>query len=368
MDYKGKLTKSQKAALRYVGKYSYKLKTESQKDINHILSMSNNDFGDYCKAVENIKKYARVGIHFHPDRPDVSLKTTIENLFEQGIYKNQFETRISSGDVSAYKGGARDKWEKYLFGGAYNRFFTKKSERPKYGALDLMLNPDGPSPRFGSCYFLLKPEVSHICTFTYMDSHQKPKERGTFEEFDIIISSLLKDTFHYNNTLGENNISVNKLLYHMNNNLQKPIVDLSNSEPKRHLNHYIEAQIHGDVSLKDDVELLIADPSFLKTNIGDKIIETCNKYSISLFWHMGFAMNTNEIPNDFRGNKMPKLGEFIATDSIIDTHHLGLAVMDLHSNPKKWEDWGSKEGVIQKIKLLWHILVKYGKKYNEISK
>lgn len=41
-----------------------------------------------------------------------------------------------------------------------------------------MLHPDGPAPRFGSCYFLLSPKVSSRSTYTYLDSHQDPKEKG----------------------------------------------------------------------------------------------------------------------------------------------------------------------------------------------
>ena len=81
---------------------------------------------------------------------------------------------------------------------------------------------------------------------------------------------------------------------------------------------------------------------------------------------MGFAMKFNEIPNDFRGKEMPELAKFITKDNFIDAHHLGLAVMEIYSNPKKWEKWGSQNEAIQKIKLLWHVLVKYGKKYKKI--
>jgi hypothetical protein len=361
-----KLTNSQKSALEYMNKYSNKLVKQARNDINGILYNSNNTIEDYNCAIENLRNKARVGVQFHPDRPDSSLKTTIENLFEQGIYKNQFETLISSGGASAFKGGDRDKWEKDLFGRAYNGRFTKNSERPKYGSLDLLQFPDGPSPRFGSCYFLLKPNVSHRCTFTYLDSHQKPKERGTLEVFDLIMNGLLRDTFHYDNTLGQHDITIKQLLYHLSNAIEKPMEDISKKETKRTLNNYIEAQIHGVISLQNDVEIMVADPSFRETDIGDKITKTCRKYSIELLWHMGFALKLDEVPNDFRGKEMPKLAAFITKNGFIDTHHLGLAAIDQQLNPNKWKPWGSQREITQKIKLLWHVLVKYGKKYEEI--
>ena len=106
------------------------------------------------------------------------MKSVAEALFEQGIYKSQFETLLSNGSVSAYPGGERDLWEQRIFGGAYQLEGVTNDQRPKYGALNLMLHPDGPAPRFGSCYFLLSPKVSSRSTYTYLDSHQDPKRKG----------------------------------------------------------------------------------------------------------------------------------------------------------------------------------------------
>ena len=144
------------------------------------------------EAVANLKSHARIALHFHPDRLDSSMKSIAEALFEQGIYKSQFETLLSNGSVSAYPGGERDLWEQRIFGGAYQLEGVTNDQRPKYGALNLMLHPDGPAPRFGSCYFLLSPKVSYRSTYTYLDSHQDPKEKGTYEEFDMILAALWK--------------------------------------------------------------------------------------------------------------------------------------------------------------------------------
>jgi hypothetical protein len=47
------------------------------------------------------------------------------------------------------RSGARDAWEMTLFGRAYHMGAVPTSERPKYGALELVRFPDGPIPRFG---------------------------------------------------------------------------------------------------------------------------------------------------------------------------------------------------------------------------
>ena len=66
-----------------------------------------------------------------------------------------------------------------------------------------MLHPDGPAPRFGSCYFLLYPEVSRRSTFTYLDSHQNPTEKGTYEAFEMILAALLKEAYVREFAVGE---------------------------------------------------------------------------------------------------------------------------------------------------------------------
>lgn len=147
-----KLTKSQKAALDYIANYAKNRKKEAEAVIKHVLFMSNISLEMFHQAVNKLKKHARIALHFHPDRPDPQMKTVAQALLEQGFYKNQFETFISNGKLSPAPGGERDLWEQRLFGGAYQQE-SSASCRPKYGALQLMMHPDGPSPRFGSCYF-----------------------------------------------------------------------------------------------------------------------------------------------------------------------------------------------------------------------
>jgi hypothetical protein len=355
------LSRSQLFALDHITHYARKNKEEAKAAINHILKMSNIPNQLFEQAIGHLKANARIGLHFHPDRSDASMKSIAEALLEQGIYKSQFETLLSNGSVSAYPGGERDLWEKELFGGAYHLEGITNNQRPKYGALNVMLHPDGPAPRFGSCYFLLSPKVSYRSTYTYLDSHQKPKEKGTYEEFDLIMAALLEETFIREFAIGERNLTPAKLIHHLLFNLEKDIEDPASKEANRNLNHYIEAQIHGDISLREDVEVLVADPSFKGTHIGDILEQICLKYSIQLFWHMGFVLKADEVPADFRGPSMQSLAKRIAQHHSIDANIIGSAVMDLKSNPQSWSGCGTPEEVLQELKLLWHVLVRYGR-------
>ncbi|KON90128.1 hypothetical protein AF332_27225 [Sporosarcina globispora] len=358
------LTKSQQLAMEYISNYARKEKSKSNETINHILNMSNISVDVFDSAVSSLKANARIGLHFHPDRPDSAMKSVAEALLEQGKYKSQFETLISNGSVSAHPGGDRDLWENKMFGGAYQTEGTTNGERPKYGALNVMVHPDGPAPRFGSCYFLLYPEVSCRSTFTYLDSYQEPMEKGTYEEFSLILGAMLEDAFTSEFTIGEREMTPGRLVNHLMANLPKPLMDPADKEPKRNLNHYIEAQVHGDVSLTEDVEVLVADPSFKGTNIGRILENLCLTYSIKLYWHRGFALQTEEVPFDFRGPSMPSLAKLIAQNNCINASVIGSAVMDLHRNPQKWQERGSFKENLQELKLLWHVLVKYGKPYS----
>ncbi len=327
--------------------------------------MSNISEKTFENAVDKLKAHARIGLHFHPDRPVSTMKSVAESLLESGIYKSQFETGLSNGSVSAYRGGERDIWEERIFGGAYQMDGTTNNERPKYGALNVMLHPDGPAPRYGSCYFLLSPNVSYRSTYTYLDSHQEPKEKGTYEVFEMILAALLEDAFFRDFAIGERDLTPSKLVHHLLYNLDQPFSDPASKKPSRNLNHYIKAQIHGDISLKDDVELLVADPSFKNTTVGTILEQLCLKYSIQLYWHSGFALEINKVPSDFRGPSMQSLAKRIGKNNIIDASQIGAAVWDLTQNQKSWSDRGTYKEVLQELKLLWHVLVRYGKPFNE---
>jgi Protein of unknown function (DUF3626) len=87
----------------------------------------------------------------------------------------------------------RDLWEDRLFGGAYHGAGVTSPGRPKYGALDVMHYPDGPAPRFGSCFFLLRPDVANRSTFTFGGSHEdRALDRtGTRDVMEPVFAPLL---------------------------------------------------------------------------------------------------------------------------------------------------------------------------------
>lgn len=334
------------------------LRDEAVNTLSHILFMSNIDPSALKTLRASVCDHAHVAIHFHPDRP-VGNRIVAQALLQDGAYRNQFETGISNGLVAVNAGGPRDSWERNLFSGAYHdEPELQAAERPKYGALDLTCSPDGPAPRFGSCYLVLKPEVSRRSTFTFGGSQSDPKFRGTIDEIEGILSALMEESFVRDFTLGMAETRPAAAMDLITKSLSTPrrfrTEDLSHN-----LDHMIEAQIHGNVRLDRDVEALVADGSFATGQVGDILREIGATFGFSVQFNKGFQIPVESVPLGFRGPRMPALAARIARTHV-DARAIGEAAQDLFEHREKWKGRGTYEEVLQELKLLWHILVKHG--------
>lgn len=354
------LTVAQFAALQFIEEYAKKLCGDKSGDLANVLAMCNLGRQAYERALKEIRDHARVGLQFHPDRIARSGNTVAQGLLDEGFYKNQFETQISNGGLHPTAGGMRANWEDIVFGGAFRRHGADLSERPKYGALHLMLHADGPCPRYGSCYFLLKPAVSQRCTFTYMDSHRNPFAKGTLQVFEPLMQALMVECFERKFALGSQGMKPPQLIEHLTQNLGKPLSAFTRHAPNRNLNHYIEAQVHGNISLREDVEFLVADSCYKNTPLEQTFLALCSRYNIQLYWYSGFKLAVNRVPEDFRGPAMPTLAKRVARDGYLDAAQIGQAAQDLKWHPENWRDRGSYEANLQELKLLWHVVVEFG--------
>ena len=247
-----------------------------------------------------------VTINFHPDRytsDNVPLLSAIANA---GELRSQFETGTSNGGLSAYKGGERWLWEQRIFDGAYDD--TPVNLRPKYGALNFRGYETGASPRFGSAFFQMKPHILERTTFCYPDSYFEPEDFAVLET----ISSLITKA-----SLAQTDL----------------------------LDDYIEAHIHGVVSLESDVECLVLDPIYRFSIVE----EQANQLGIPIHWHAGYELSIEVMSRypDYRGQKYIKLAHDIAVNGAIDAKLLGVAVTEQ----------GYDE---QDIKKVWHYLARYG--------
>ena len=272
-----RLSAAPRAALSHVGDLVRRQEPATSLRVRDVLRRAGCRLETYREAIECVRGHARVVVHFHPDRIGNKPTTVAEALLEEGIYRNQFETGISAGGLSAFPGGPRDTWERTLFGGAYHTEHVTDSERPKYGALE-------------------------------------------------------------------------------------PRRDPAELETGRVLDTQIEAQVHGPIELRQDVELLVADPAFAGTDTGITLSEISQRYRFPLRWHCGFRLRVEEVPDDFRGPAMPRLARRIArADGVLDAAVIGAAETSFKRDPETWRDWGSRSDELQHLKQLWHVLVHCGR-------
>jgi hypothetical protein len=313
------------------------------------------------RLLAHVRERARVTLNFHPDRPMADGSGMIaEGILRDGRYRSQFETRTSSGSVTAYPGGDRDVWEKNLFGGAYHEAEFRPEERPKYGALNLFGHADGASPRFGSCHFRLRAHVSDRCTFTSGDSHLGPAYAGTIEAIEAVLADHLASIAHVDLcALAEGR--------------------LDSSVLGRRIGGYVETQVHGACDLAADAEALIADASFRGTPAEGALTAIAQKYSLAFSWHPGFRLAVRGVPDRERGDAIPELSTlpdwanawdmpalaarvdrlFGGTGGLLDAAVLGRAFNSLRRDPESWSDLGP-ELANRQLKFLWLAIVVCG--------
>lgn len=313
------------------------------------------------QMVAAIAEHAPITLSFHPDRLLDSGITVVEGLLSAGRYKSQFETGISNGSRTAFPGGDRDRWEQRLFGDAYHDGDVAAGARPKYGALNILGHPDGASPRFGSCYFELRPHMTARATLTWGDSHEGPEHVGTLDAFDSILAAMLTAAEETGDVFGVTGMDASALM-----TLLSSAHRLPRSSAGRALDAYIEAQVHAEIDLAGDVAALVIDPSFERTATGVLLRELASKNGIALRVHPGFVLAAKDVPDDFRGPRMVPLAaridaEFGASSGEIDAALLGVAAATVSRSPERWSDWGTVDETLQHIKQLWHCLVRFGR-------
>lgn len=233
-------------------------------------------------CLEYIRTKAPITINFNPDKrvadtsapvgpdywsvtEDPSGRRLIDALLADGSYRNQFETRNTSGSFAPYEGGCRDGWEKTIFAGGYHGHPLIPQERPKYGALNAVRDTNGGAASYGRCYFVLKDGVRGRTTFTPRNSSGcKENEVGTVDHFEHVLNA--QDV--------------------------AALVDIALGRRRRASlgwfgGAYIEAQVHGPVEFDKDVAAVVVNTMFRGTEYETKLREFARKYRVPLQWTDG---------------------------------------------------------------------------------
>ncbi|MFE4538648.1 DUF3626 domain-containing protein [Streptomyces scopuliridis] len=309
---------------------------------------------DAAALISRIHAHARITLNFHPDRLLADGATVAESMARDGRYRSQYETGLSNGSRTAVPGGDRDRWEERFFGGAYHLPGVRPADRPKYGAVNLYGHPDGASPRFGSCHVRLRPEVNVRATYSHGDSHAAPGDVGTIDTFSCVLAGLLEER---PDAAG----AIARLPY----DTTAAGATTASGPPGRALDEYVEAQVHGGIDLASDAEALVLDPSFRGTRTARLLTDLARRSRIAVEWHGGFVLAPEEVNAEFRGPVMVPLAAHVcrayARTGTLDAGVLGHAAASAVREPGAWDGWGTQDEVLQYIKQLWHVLVRYGR-------
>jgi hypothetical protein len=293
----------------------------------------------------------RLTVNFHPDRVARSGLTVVEGMARTGRYVSQWVTGISNGGRSAFPGGDRHRWEQTLFAHAYADADPSNVEFPLYGAWDLLGDPHGGSPRFGSCFLVLADHVRERATICVGDSHAGLTDVGTFDAPWCVLAALAEQV-DQGSLLGAP-VDQRGLLVLLDNT---PV----RTTPRRDLDHYVEMQVHGGIDLRTDVDAIVLDPSFRATNIERAVTELLDRYDVEVGWHAGSELAVDRIPADFRGPTMPEVGARAArADGIVDAHSIGVTARTIRL-PDMQISGDPPESDAQRLKYLWHTLLALG--------
>jgi len=210
----------------------------------------------------------------------INLDKVGEFLLKDTHYRNQFETNTSSGLL---KTSAREKWERGLFGTAYDR--ATPFQRPKYGVQNIWNDPAGVqgAQQYGDSYLVLK-DVRCRCTLSPQDSANLPaKKLAVLDYYAHVLAE-------YSNKELEEAIRVSAKGDEKVGNSKKVIEKWGT---------YKEAQLHGEIDLKKHVErLVVADRHRTRKAWVEKI---CAKHGWQYTW---MSEMRNELKQREGGHEM----------------------------------------------------------------
>jgi len=304
------------------------------------------------QAAIRFRDAGRLTLNFHPDRVGRHGTTVAAGLLTTGRYQSQWVTGLSAGSRSAVLGGERQRFERELFDGVYDGADPAAVELPVYGALDLLFDPHGGSPRFGSSFLVLHRDVLDRATFCVGDSHMGPRDVGTMADPWPILAGLAEQAAR--RALLNRRLGVEAFLEALEGSYRS-------RRPSRDLDGYIEAQVHGGVSLETDVEGLVLDPSFRNTTVQQDLEAVASRYGFDLAYHGGSELRVADVPDDFRGPLMPALAREVARqDGMVDAHAIGRRASQLRfTDPLEIGDPDDSD--LQQLKYLWHTVLAHGR-------
>jgi len=255
-----KLNKKQLKALRYIVDQSRVLSTQVEMSLKKRLWKMGYSDDEMMRLRLYIRDEAPIIIHIRPEVLNLMLKN------KETHYRNKFEITKKSVKIYTTSGPltGRIQWENRMFNHIYDK--SNPSERVKYGVLNILKDPYGVSTcyGYGDCYLKLRGV----------------RLRTTFADQDTASTSAkIASCEYYNHVL--NNYIDRELKAIMNAALdQATYINKGNI-----IGNYKEIQIHGDIKLREHVELLVVHPKYRgNENVEKYLVKFSVYYDIPMIW------------------------------------------------------------------------------------
>eukprot|EP00808_Paulinella_micropora_P006192 g37819.t1 len=273
---KRELTKSQQQALKDVTKHAKQKSQEAKQSLKKLFEQCGRSETDMARVLKFIEKRAKIHINIDASKEitvGTEKKTSLQLLTSdrEGKYRSLFETGTGGGCT---RKDDRREWETRMFGEAYD---NKDKERPKYGNLNVLTLTEGDRRAFqyGRSYLVLGENVRARCTVTSCDSSENA-EIGTLKYCAHVLLDVLQHLqLKHREKLVQVLCEVDQL-------------DCAAGTELPELRDYLEVQIHGDVVMKEDVDVAIAHIN--DSNTDDKRTDWrnwCQKHEIPAFRFKG---------------------------------------------------------------------------------
>lgn len=219
------LTDCQRSALNHVKAKAAALHSAALEPLGRRVLGLGFTRDDFNSLLAYVKDDAPVIIHLK--------QKTLSMLVADPMYRNQFETGTSGGTL----GGGRAAWEDVIFDKQYSG--ARADERPKYGCLNMTGDYNGvlvARQHYGEAFMILKPDVRLRTTFTDQDSSASD---GT----DIATNDFYAHVFH-----RYTDVELQVVL-----GIARTAESRIRGASSRAFAQYKEAQVHGPISIRQDV-------------------------------------------------------------------------------------------------------------------
>lgn len=126
------------------------------------------------------------------------------------------------------------------------------------------------------------------------------------------------------------------------------------------LDSYVEVQIYGLVSLREDVEKLVVDCFLYGMELEDMLVKLVVEYELELEWYEGYSVRVEELFVEFRGYIIDCLLDWIVFDGEFIVVKIGIVFNLFYEYFDFWFEWGvGGEGLMYFCRV-WYVFVYYG--------